>query len=241
MNNARQVTATKGMLVLLAFAWITGCSGLTLKPPAEKPDFITPLAAGPSAPPPQISQKLAIEAALATAREFERTGFDSEAIAQYLRAREQGSTDPEISWRLAVLHDRQGHLELARKEYDLAVNASPNNPDLQNDYGYFLYLQHDYTHAKKTLEQALALKPGHARAHTNLAMTLVALGESAAALVHFEKVVSPAEAQYNLGVLLAQQGRLAEARRALDAAKQLNPGFKRPEELVAQLEASRAR
>ena len=125
---------------------------------------------------------------------------------------------PATAYRLAILYDRQENSTKALAEYQIAVKAAPKDANLLNDFGYFHYERGDYAEAEQLLTQATKADPTNARAWVNLGMTLAQLDRFAEALAAFGKVLPPAEAQYNLGVLLAAKGKTEDARTALREA-----------------------
>ena len=67
--------------------------------------------------------------------------------------------------------------------------------------GYFCYERGNWSEAETWLRKALTAAPKHARARVNLGMTLAQQGKSQEALAEFTAVLSPAEAQANLGMI----------------------------------------
>lgn len=89
--------------------------------------------------------------------------------------------------RLAVLSDRREAWDDSAKYYQKALDKSPNSAEVLCDLGYSYYLQKKWPEAENRLRQALKADPDLARAHNNLAMTLVAVGRNDEALAEFEK------------------------------------------------------
>jgi tetratricopeptide (TPR) repeat protein len=185
--------------------------------------------------PQELSRKDAAEACLATARELDRNGYDREAAAQYIRARELGVTEPEIAWRLAVLSDRLGDSVQAKKEYDLACRHLPRNADLWNDRGCSDLNQQEYPAAEKAFRLALAIQPKHDRASMNLGLALAAQERYEEAVDCFAAVVGPAAAQSNLGMILARQGRHEAAEAAFERSLAEDSSLRQPQAALAVL------
>ncbi len=160
---------------------------------------------------------------LATAQELEQKGHEAEAILEYRRARQWDAHVPGVARRLAVLYDRRGDAEHARDEYLAALQEQPRDTDLLNDFGCFHYHRGNGAEAEKYLRQALALNPEYDRAWGNLGKALALQGKYEQSCEAFGHVVRPAQAAMNVGILLAKEGKVAEARHVLHRALRLEP------------------
>ena len=120
-------------------------------------------------------------------------------------------------------------------EFQRAIKAAPRDADLLNDCGYFYYQREDYEQAAKLLGQALAADPKYARAAVNLGLALGKQGQFQASLEAFRRALPDAQAYCNVGVLQAQQGETAEARKTLTEALRLEPGLKQARALLDHL------
>ena len=114
--------------------------------------------AGPNAPVtdanlPDLSAADSARLCLGTARDFERQGYDREAIVQYERARgfDPGVADPVATRRLAVLYGRAGDGARATAAYDAALAVTPDDPTLLNDAGYYRLSRGDAAGARATV------------------------------------------------------------------------------------------
>lgn len=87
----------------------------------------------------------------------------------------------------------------------------------------------DYLTARSLWADTVAKQPDNIRARINLALALLADGQSSAALAQLERAVRldprSADAQFNLGVVLARLGRMEAAAAAYAQAVDLRPGF----------------
>lgn len=189
---------------------------------------------GPSQPASELPRKQAAAACLATADDLAQAGHEREAIIQYEKAR---AHDPklDLSHKLAVLYDRQGEDARALAEYRRALEKSPQNTDLLNDFGYFHYTRGNCSEAEKLLRQATQHEPCHPRAWINLGMALGTQGQFDASFAAFAKVVTPAEARANVAVLQARYGRADEARQSLMLALDENPQLPHARSLLTAL------
>jgi Tfp pilus assembly protein PilF len=176
---------------------------------------------------------------VAAAQALEKDGHEKEAILEYELARQQNPHLIGISWRLAVLHDRQGNLERARVEYQAALREQPHNVDLLNDVGVFHYQRQQPREAERYLRQALTADPEHKRAWVNLGKVLAQQTRYEESCEAFGHVVRPAQAAANVGILLAKEGKVAEARQVLHKALKLEPDLKPARIVLAQLEGAK--
>jgi Tfp pilus assembly protein PilF len=139
-------------------------------------------------------------------------GHDTEAIAQYERARQYDPRARGVAHRLAILYDRTADLKRANAEFQLALKEEPRNPDLLNDVGYFCYNRGRWAEAEQYFRNAIAAKPDHAKAWNNLGLTLAQQERWQESLEAFGKVVSPSEAKSNLAFILTTRGKREEAK-----------------------------
>lgn len=197
---------------------------------------LVPIADGQAEPPaPELPPKDAARACIACAEELERHASEPEAIAFYERARQH---DPKchVTRRLAVLYDRQGDFQKAQEEYRKAVKESPRDVDLLNDMGYGYYTRGRWAESEKYLRQALLIKPDHAHAIINLGLCVGEQGRYLEALELFNKTLTPAQAQCNLGFIFTTQHKWAEAKHAYREALQLDPDIPLARAALAKLE-----
>ena len=179
----------------------------------------------------------AAEVCLAAAQELEKTGHEADAIVQYEKARQHNPRLTPVCRRLAVLYDRQCDYAKALAEYKQATKLNPRDAHLLNDLGYFYYERCDWTEAEKCLQQALAIDPGHQRAWVNLGLVLGHQERYQESYEAFAKVVNPGQARGNVGIILAKQGKVDEAKETLRQALSLEPDLKPARVVLARLEA----
>jgi Tfp pilus assembly protein PilF len=220
-----------GRLCFLLVAGVAALpSGCLLLPQADATAFN----------PPGLPPEKAATVCLATAQTLEQQGNEHEAILEYQRAREKDPRLPGVARRLAVLYDRAGDAEHARQEYRAALRWQPRDPDLLNDVGCFHYQCGEAAEAEKYLRQALAVRPDHPRAWGNLGKVLALEGKYEQSCEAFGHVVRSAQAAMNVGVLLAKEGKVAEARQVLHEALRLEPDLKAARAVLAGLDARAA-
>jgi Tfp pilus assembly protein PilF len=171
-----------------------------------------------------LPAKETVEILLTLAADLEKNGFIGDAITNLEKARE---TDPKLNLnhRLAVLYDQIGNERKALTEFDLALKQTPKNANLLNDYGYCHYNRGRWAEAETKYRAAIAIKPDHPRANTNLGLALAQQGKIEEALAAFQKVSRPAEAKANVAFVLASQGKKSEARAMYQESLRMEPAL----------------
>jgi Tfp pilus assembly protein PilF len=224
-------------LLAVCLLMLTGCRSvkeMTHRTPSQA-ETVTPgrlLAAA--------TESRKAEACRRTGLELARHNRDEHAIEQLERARKIAPNISGVSHPLAVLYDRQGRFDAADREYQQALNESPRDADLLNDYGYFLYSRGDLALADQQLRAAIKSAPDHQKAHLNLGLVLGRQERFEEALVVFERAVGPAAARHNLGLLYTQHGNSAEAQRWFAEAARLDPSLTQSREVLSWLESTQS-
>jgi len=173
--------------------------------------------------------------AVRAAETAEQQGKPGEAIRLYEQARTLDPKWVSLSRRLAVLYDQRGDDGRAQAAYERALAVEPHDPDLLNDYGVFHLQREHWPAAESWFRRALAEEPNHQRATINLAMSLAMQNRLSESYEAFARVVSPAAAYSNLGVLLTRRGRTDEARDHFTRARAIDPSIRPAEEFLAYL------
>ena len=206
-----------GVLIAMSGFLLSGCRGMPQRDATSQ----------------QLSQREAARICLATAETLEQSGYEAEAIVQYEKARQIDPGHQQVSRRLAVLYDRQGNTARALREYELALAATPRDSDLLNDLGYFHHQRKALPEAEKCYREAVAVNPQHRPAWVNLGVLLADQDRFEESYDAFIKTLTEAEAYSNLGVILAQKGRAAEADWHLRRALELSPHLEPPRAVLA--------
>src|ERR1017187_7487199 len=115
----------------------------------------------------------------------------------------------------------------AIQEFEAAVKAGPNTPDVHFGYGYLLWRALRFDEAEKEFKSELANNPAHPLALTYLADVEIRANhsdEEVPYLVHAIQIQpSIALAHLDLGAAYATQGRSEDAVRELKEAERLSP------------------
>lgn len=224
-------------VVVVAFSFFLagGCSNRL----ATSGGILKPLDVGAPRDAQSVEELPAEQAALAcrqTGAQLEAAGHYQQAIKLYERSLLKDASQADLHHRLAVLYDQTGDAVRARSRYEVALQAGYRTADLLNDYGYFHLSHNRAEEAEAWLREAVETDPQHRKAKVNLAYALAILEQDQESLAIYSEVVGEAAAHSNLGAIMAQQGRIDQARRVLAKANQLDPDLGQPTAILAALE-----
>jgi Tfp pilus assembly protein PilF len=190
--------------------------------------------------PPQsgrrISDRQTADVQVALGRTYEQHGQFDLARTAYAEAVKHDPKRTDAYVRLAILHDRQGKFKESAELYRKALQTAPGNPDIFCDMGYSMYLQRRWAEAEMNLQQALVLKPDHARAHNNLGLVLTHTDRVEEALAHFRKAGTEAQAHLNLAVALMLDERWDDARAQYEQALSADPSLEQAKKGLQELD-----
>jgi len=130
--------------------------------------------------------------------------------------------------RAIGLH-RQGQTDAAEPLYLDVLREAPRNADALHLLGIIKAQRHDNAAAAELIGQALAVDPGNAAAHANLAKVFIALKRLDDALAHYDQALTlgrdNAEAHNDRGNVLAMLDRPEEALAGYDRALAIKPDY----------------
>jgi tetratricopeptide (TPR) repeat protein len=160
---------------------------------------------------------------------YRALGRIDEAIVGFERTQQLDPRSGRAHFQLGDIYMQRGDpakaLDVLTKGLALDVDRPPFLVKLGEAY---LEL-HRYEEAEKALSEAIQLRPNVPRAHYNLALVQEQRGNVSAARASYETEVADNPnnygAQFNLGRLLAKEGRAAEAARRFRASTEARPEF----------------
>ena len=172
-------------------------------------------ALGPASPIPWVELGYALELA---------HRYD-EALEQYDRAAEAAPKDPLGPLTGGLRAARWGEGELAEPRLGEALRRDPRNPEAWHALGLVRTHRGDLDGAAIAYRSGLQADPRAIEEHVGLATIAVLRGDARAALGEYDAIVSArpkfADAQLGRSWALMKLGRLDDARRALDHARDL--------------------
>ena len=166
---------------------------------------------------------------LTYAQMSEQRGDYKTAREAYLQASAENPQSPEAVLGLARLDLLAGRVQAAERQFLQAYQLAPENSLVIESLGQFYLTQDRFDEAVRHLSQGIELTPGNKRMRHRLAVSLAKQGNIAAAEPHFAQSVGDAEADYNIGLILYEQGELKQAEQRF-----LNAVLKKPALAQAQ-------
>jgi len=128
--------------------------------------------------------------------------------------------------RAGMANERTGNYPGAVRLYRRGLELEPDNVELLNALGFSLFQQGKSQEAVVELEKALAIDPKHWKAHNNMALASLDIGELELAEAHYREslAIQPQPAIYNdLGVVLERLGMPEDAAEAYRKSIELDP------------------
>lgn len=175
-------------------------------------------------PPPRIDDPT--ELSLAYARWMEDVNNLTEARRHYSEIAESKPKNVEAILGLARIDLASGMTYEAEQGFLKALRLSPNSPLALHALGQFYAAQQRWPEAVDTLNKAMLAAPAERQYRYDLAVAMVQAGDLNGAMPHFIRTVGDAEAHYNVGLILQQQGRLADAEQQMLLAVTKKPDLR---------------
>jgi len=125
-----------------------------------------------------------------------------------------------------MANERTGNYPGAVRIYQRGLEVAPDNVELLNSLGFSLFQQGNSKEAVVALEKALALDPKHWKAHNNMALASIDLGELEMAEAHYREslaIKQQPEIYNDLGFVLEREGLTDEAAEMYRKALKLDP------------------
>ena len=128
--------------------------------------------------------------------------------------------------RAGMANERTGDYTGAVRSYRRGLEIEPANVELLNAMGFSLFQQGKSEEAIVAFEKALAADPKHWKAHNNMALASIDLGELEVAEAHYREslAIKPQPAIYNdLGFVLERLGMPEQAAEAFRKGLEMDP------------------
>lgn len=145
---------------------------------------------------------------LAYAKWQEQLGNTTEARERYQRVLHDEPQSVEALLGLARMDQLAGRLPEAEQGFRKALKISPNDPLVLDALGQYYAAQEKWPQAIDVLKQGLQAAPNDDTIRFHLAVATAKSGDLATAKPLFVNSVGEAEADYNLGLILHDQGKL---------------------------------
>ena len=172
---------------------------------------------------------------LTYARWQEDLGKVAPAREAYQQVLASNPRSTEAVLGLARLDQAAGRSQQAEQGFQKAVRLKPREAAPLAELGQFYSSEKRWKEAIATLQMAASLAPDEPAYQHYLAATVARSGDYAAAIPLFTKAVGEAEAYYNVGCILYEQGRPDLAERYLQQAISKRPDLEPARRMLAQL------
>lgn len=176
---------------------------------------------------------------LAYARLMEDSGELTEARRQYAAVTELQPKNVDALLGLARLDQMSGNVEAAEQGFKAAVKLAPDSATTQYSLGQFYGSQKRWSEASDALTKAMLADPNEPQYRYALAVSLARQGDIDSALPHFIRTIGDAEAHYNVGLILQEQGKLDEAERQFAIAVAKKPDLAEAQSWLTHLRQQR--
>jgi tetratricopeptide (TPR) repeat protein len=151
------------------------------------------------------------ELSLTYARWMEDVKNLPEARRHYGEVAERKPKNIDAVLGLARIDLASGMTYEAEQGFLKALRLNPDSPAALHALGQFYVSQERWPEAVEMLNKAMLAAPAERQYRYDLAVAMVRVGDINGAMPHFIRTVGDAEAHYNVGYILHQEGRLAEA------------------------------
>lgn len=148
---------------------------------------------------------------LSFARMSEQRGDYKTAREAYVQVSAENPGSEEAVLGLARLDLLAGRIQSAERLFLQAYQIAPDNSLVIESLGQFYLTQDRFDEAVRHLSRGIELTPGNRRMRHRLAVALAKQGNIEASEPHFAQSVGDAEADYNIGLILYEQGKIAQA------------------------------
>ena len=159
--------------------------------------------------------------------DFLRKNDNEQALSRFQRALDYDSDNLSANWGMAIVNDRLGETDDARRYYRKTLDLQPG-PAIYNSYGVFLCRQGEVEPALKYFKRA-ADNPryaGHADALANAGLCLHRAGQPDAAERYYRDALAVDDSQMtalaDMARLKYEQGDYLRARAFLERADSVN-------------------
>lgn len=172
---------------------------------------------------------------LAYAGWHEQSGNYQEARKSYLKVLQKSPKDVEAMLGLARVDRAFDRHDEADRQLQKALKMHPKDPRVLVAVGQIHASRKEWPEALEKMQAASKLDPYEKMYQYHLAVVEAQAGEIAPAMEHFTRSVGEAEAHYNVGFILNEQGNTSEAEFHLMKALKMKPELKQAEQTLAAL------
>lgn len=177
---------------------------------------------------------------LAYAAWHEQSGNYQEARTAYLKVLEKHPKEVEAKLGLARIDRAFNREEEADNLLKSAFKSHPKDPRVLLALGQAHAAKEEWPEAIAKMKAAQQQAPYETAYEYHLAVTEARAGEIQSAFEHFTHSVGVAEANYNIGFIMHEQGKISEAENYMMKALKLKPDLKQAEAVLADIRTAKA-
>lgn len=201
------------------------------KPKVERASFEEKVDEIPQAPKNPARLKMAY------GQLMEENGQYAEARKNYSDVIELQPKNVEAILGLARIDQISGNVDQAEQGFRRAAKLDSSSAAAQFGLGQFYASQKRWKESSQALTKAMLAAPDETRYRYALAVSLVHAGDVDSALPHFIRTIGEAEAHYNVGLILQEEGRWSDAERQFTLAVAKKPDLTAAQNWLAHLRA----
>lgn len=165
----------------------------------------------------------------------EQAGNLNDARESYKIALEEDAKSVDAILGLARLEVLGGRPKEAEKRFEQALQMAPLNVHVLEATGQFYVSQGRFDDAVKMLNRAVDADPNNKRLRFRLAVAEARSGDIRSAEQNFVQSVGVAEADYNIGVILYENGNLVQAEQRLQRAVTSKPDLVQAQQWLTEI------
>ena len=171
------------------------------------------------APEPELN----VDTRFAAGRLAETQGQLDCAVVQYEQALRLKPQHVASLYRLGICHTKMKAFEKAAAVWRKYIKATGDIASGYSNLGFCYEMAGDPRSAEAAYKEGIARDPGSVPCRTNYGLLLARNHRVAEAEEQFAAVLRPDEVRYNLAAVYEQQGAIAQAKRELKRAIEINP------------------
>lgn len=176
---------------------------------------------------------------LAWSRLKEDEGSLTEARSGYEKVLSEQPNNVDAMMGMARMNVKAQRLVDAEQGYVHALELRPKSSAVLSEVGKFYAQQQRWDRAIPLLQDAQRIEP-HEKSHQfTLAVALAQAGRTSEALPHFNEAVGEAAAHYNIGRIMIEAKKTAEAEQQFKLALAKDPSLKDAQYFLQEIQAGR--
>lgn len=216
---------------------IAGCSSTSKLPLANKnPAPAATAVSGSGEFAPDSGAKHPEVVQLAYGQWQEQMGQQAEARDSYAKVLAKQPKNVEATLGMARLDLAAGLNADAEERLKKAMKLAPKDPRVLAAYGNFYAVQGQWAKAAEMQQAAVKLAPEDQRYQFLLGVALARSGQVDEAYRYFVRSVGDAQAHYNIGYILHEQGDRAGALQRMEQALALRPDLEPAQQMIDRIQ-----